>query len=188
MKVAIGSENEGKKEAVERAFKTLQDKLPTEPTDSFEFITVKVDSGVGKQPLTDDEGFRGAMTRANVAMQQGRKKVGYLDYAVGIEGSLSLILGKYWFHKTWAVVRSYDGLFGMGSGHSVRVPDAIFQLIKKNMELGEAIEELWSIPGARHNLGLIGIMTGGLIKRPEEDKAAVEMALSSILFVPIQLE
>ncbi len=80
MKVAIGSQNPTKVNAVKKAFEKVF------PNISWEFTGVDVPSGVADQPMTDRESISGATNRA----KQSLKKCN-ADFGVGIEGGMQMI-------------------------------------------------------------------------------------------------
>ena len=75
MKVAIGSKNPVKIEAVKEAFGKVW------PDQDFEFIGIEVPSGVPDQPMSDEESIKGATTRANNALDRLNA-----DFGIGLEG------------------------------------------------------------------------------------------------------
>ena len=58
MKIAVGSKNSAKLKAA----RTVVNKIF--PRDKIKVIAVEVDSGVSKQPKSDDEAIKGAINRA----------------------------------------------------------------------------------------------------------------------------
>jgi len=175
--VAVGSKRERKIEAVTLAFFRM---LPNElSSEEWIIVGVSADSGVGGQPLSEGDGVCGAINRAKAAL----KEVPEAEFAVGIEGALSLILGKYWLSRTCAAVINAEGQECIGLGPGVWVPPEISELIlHQGKELGEAVEEKSSIDNARYVFGHIGLMTRNVINRLDEDAMAVIMALAN--FVP----
>jgi len=93
MKVAVGSHNPIKIEAVRLAFETLW------PEKDWSVSAVKVSSGVSNQPMSDKEAIKGARNRAQEAIE---KEKAY--YGVGLEGGLQRI-GEHYFDCGWIVVR-----------------------------------------------------------------------------------
>lgn len=172
--VAIGSTKDIKRQAAEIAFSRM---LPNEfMAGEWKFVCVPVNSGIEEQPANDIQGACGAETRAYEAFN----KVPGAEFGVGIEGCITVISGRLWFHRTWAAVRSIGGI-GIGSGPSVWIPPELHEYIRKGDELGEAIEKTSKIPNARYTFGHIGLMTRNVVSRLDEEAMAVQMALAALL-------
>src|SRR3989344_4029632 len=92
MKVAVGSKNPVKIEAVKRAFEIIW------PEKKWDVLGVEVSSGVSNQPMSDLESIKGATTRAKRAIKALKA-----DFGVGLEGGLQKIK-KDWFDCGWIVV------------------------------------------------------------------------------------
>lgn len=71
MRVAIGSKNPAKINAVKNVFKD-------------EIISVDAESGVSEQPMSDEETIKGAINRAIQAAELGEAEIG-----IGLEGASS---------------------------------------------------------------------------------------------------
>jgi inosine/xanthosine triphosphatase len=92
MKVAVGSENPIKIEAVRLAFNTVW------PSKKCEILGVKVSSGVADQPMTNKESVKGATNRAKSAI-----KALNADFGVGLEGGIEKI-GSVWLEWGYMAV------------------------------------------------------------------------------------
>lgn len=171
--VAIGSAKDEKRQAARIAFSRM---LPNEfNTDEWKFVGVPVDSGYGRQPGNDIEGLCGAEVRACEALRVTGAEIG-----IGIEGCITVVYGRHWFSRTWAVARN-SGRTGIGSGPSIWIPPELHEYIKKGDELGEAIEKTSRIRNARYVFGHIGLMTRNVMSRLDEEVIAVQMALAALL-------
>lgn len=92
MKVAVGSTNPVKIEAVKDAFKKVWSEK------KWEVVGFAIPSGVSSQPKSDLESIKGATNRARGAFKKTKA-----DYAVGLEGGLSKI-NNLWFDTAWIVI------------------------------------------------------------------------------------
>lgn len=77
MLVVVGSTNPVKVKAVENMFREWRLHA--------EIRGMEIDSGVGDQPMSDEETIQGAINRANGALQSDPQAV----YGVGIEGGVT---------------------------------------------------------------------------------------------------
>ncbi|MBF8377426.1 DUF84 family protein [Alicyclobacillus mali] len=167
IRVALGSRNRAKREALERAlsaFNILGD-----------IECVDVPSGVRAQPMSDEETRRGAVERA----RRARAQTG-ADLGVGLEGGVEdtehgMML------VNWAAVAYEEDKVAVGGGLRMELPDEIAQGIRAGMELGDVMDAWVGKVGVRHGEGAIGILTGGLITRPAMFRDALICALASAL-------
>ncbi|OGE32184.1 hypothetical protein A2631_05730 [Candidatus Daviesbacteria bacterium RIFCSPHIGHO2_01_FULL_44_29] len=153
MKVAVGSKNPVKVEAVTIAFAKVW------PAENLEIEGVEVSSGVSAQPMSDKESIKGAINRARRAL----KLLG-ADFGVGLEGGIQKI-GNKWFDCGWLVVIDKQGRTGIGSTVRMSVPPVMVQLIKKGKELGEACDITFNRVNTKHAEGHFGLMTKNHITR-----------------------
>ena len=169
MKVAVGSENPVKIKAVSLAFQVVW------PEKSWEVTGVKVDSGVTKQPMSDIESITGARNRATRAL-----KIKETDFAVGLEGGLQELEGK-WFDSGWIVVRDKKGKEGIGSTIRIEMPVMMMDMIKTGKELGEVDDFFFQDTNTKQGIGHFGLMTKGALVRDEGYKDAVLVALTAFI-------
>lgn len=169
MKIAVGSQNPVKINAVKRAFKLVW------PKNKFEVIGVKVPSGVSDQPMSDKESIKGAKARAIRSMKEIKA-----DFGVGLEGGLQSI-GKLWFDCGWAVVIDRHGKEGIGSSARMLTPEKIMKLIRKGKELGEANDILFKTKFSKQAQGHFGLMTNSIVTRTDAYVDSFVFALSRFL-------
>lgn len=168
-KVAVGSKNPTKINAVKRAFaKVFPDK-------EWRIIGVDVSSGVSNQPKSATATIRGATNRATNAL-----KVEKADYSVGLEGGMQNIEG-VWFETGWAIVQDTQGTKGIGSSIHMRVPAALISLIEEGHELGSATDEVFKRKNSKKQEGFFGLMSNGNISRTSAYADAVISALTTFL-------
>jgi len=169
MKVAVGSENPVKIEAVKRAFGSVW------PNKNWHVSGTVISSGVADQPMSDEESIKGATQRARQAL-----RICKADYGVGLEGGLQKI-GKLWFDCGWMVVIDKKGRIGIGSSARIQVPAKIMKLIKDGKELGDVSDIVFKRKYSKQKEGYFGLMTKGAITRADGYKEGIVMALSRFL-------
>lgn len=169
MLVAVGSTNPTKIEPVHSVF-------------SHHFPTVKitgvsVTSGVSDQPMSEDEMYRGALTRAREAL----KHVTEAEYGVGIEGGLDH--HSYgWFEKSLVVIVNKNGEIGVGASGGLVLPKRVIDLILKDgKNLEEAVDELFGTKQIGEGIGMFGIFTNKVVTRSEGVRHGVAFALARFL-------
>lgn len=169
MKIAVGSINPAKLEAVKQAFKAVWfDK-------SWEVVGVEVKSGVSNQPMSDQESIKGARRRARKAL-----KLTKADFGVGIEGGLEKV-GKNWFDSGWVVVVSRKGQEGVASSIRMHTPPKMMKLVKKGKELGEVDDLVFKKQNSKQAEGHFGLMTKGVVSRTAGYKDGVVAALARFI-------
>jgi inosine/xanthosine triphosphatase len=150
MKIIIGSKNPAKIQAVQNAF--LNDYL---------FDMVDVPSGVSAQPFSDDETIKGAINRAENALQ-----IGNGDIAIGLEGGVNettygLML------CNWGALKLKGQPPFIAGGARILLPEGIALRIRNGEELGPVMEDYAQKQNVRKKEGAIGIFTNGKIDRIE---------------------
>lgn len=166
MKIAVGSTNPAKINAVKLAFASVW------PREVLEIIGVDVASGVSNQPMSDKESIRGATNRAKRALKKS-----LADFGVGLEGGLHKI-DKNWFDKGWMVVIDKKGQMGIGSSINMLTPPEMMRMIQEEkLELGEVNDLIFKRKNSKHAEGHFGLMTKNLITRTDAYKAALISAL-----------
>lgn len=166
MRVAVGSANPVKLQAVKLAFTSLF------PETQWEILPAIVPSGISDQPMSDLVSIKGARTRAKRAIALLRA-----DYGVGLEGGLQK-LGRQWFDCGWIVAVDKYGKEGIGSTIKIPTPVSFMRLIRKGIELGVANDLIFQTQNSKQKEGHFGIMTRGIITRTTGYRDGVIAALS----------
>jgi inosine/xanthosine triphosphatase len=168
MRVAIGTTNPSKVTAVERAFQSFF------PDADIEFVPIKVESGISDQPMSDEETLRGALTRAQNAMQAEDA-----DYGIGIEGGLQQV-GEYWLVGNIAAVVDRNGVSSAGASARVSLPKSIVPLVLAGTELNEAVHQLTQLKDNGKKGGVLGLLSKGAVTRSSACHDAILLALSGV--------
>jgi inosine/xanthosine triphosphatase len=169
MKVAVGSKNSVKINAVKDAFRLVF------PQKRWDVIGIDVESGVSNQPMSDRESIKGARNRAKKAL-----KILKADFGVGLEGGLHEIDGR-WFDNGWIAVIDKNGKEGFGSTVKMPTPEKLMELIHKGIELGVANDILFKRTNSKHAEGHFGIMTNNIITRTSGYRDGVVAALTRFI-------
>lgn len=166
--VSVGSTNRVKISAVETAFSRAF------PECKLDIRGFKAHSGVSDQPRSDTETKQGAANRARHAAKlwesQGGKPP---DFSVGLEGGVAeeptfstLGVGEDHLESfAWMAVANRRGQWGFARTASFQLPQAVAELVRGGLELGDADDKVFSRRGSKTQEGAVGILTHGLITR-----------------------
>ena len=160
MDVAVGSINQVKVAAV----RTVMEKVYGD----VRITAVDVQSGVPPQPF-EEQTHQGSVNRARAAL-------GDHDMAVGIEaGVFEMLDGLYDIQH--CTIISKDGRETYGHGSGFRYPDAIADLVRKGMTVGDAVKEVYGNIEIGKKQGAIGLLSNGLIDRKTLTEQSVTAAM-----------
>lgn len=152
LKIAIGTTNPTKVNAVKEAFGNLI---------SAEFQAFSVASGVSEQPLSDDETITGAINRANAARLECEATIG-----IGLEGGVVSTKMGYFLCNWGAIVDERNEPIVAG-GSRILLPTELGEQVFNGKELGVVMDEYTNQHNVRQNEGAIGIFTSGYVNRTE---------------------
>ncbi|MCM3125561.1 MULTISPECIES: DUF84 family protein [unclassified Mesobacillus] len=151
MKVAVGSKNPAKINAVKAAF---------QGTD-YEIVSIDAESGVSDQPMSDEETIRGAVNRAIEAAEKGEAGIG-----IGLEGGVQQTpYGLMLCNWGALAVKGMEPI--IAGGARIPLPDEVAQQLLAGSELGPVMDDYAKKQNVRKNEGAIGIFTNGQIDRSE---------------------
>ena len=162
MKIVVGSKNPVKVGAVEESFKRYWSEC--------EVIGMEVSSGVGEQPMSEEETINGAINRAKASMKSG-------DFGVGIEGGVSTINHKM-FECAWVAIIDRSGTLGLSGGLYFELPGKIAREIRNGGELGPLMDKFTGKANVKQGSGAIGIFSKGELDRKG---AYVQIVLSALI-------
>ncbi|MFQ6076893.1 MAG: DUF84 family protein, partial [Candidatus Bathyarchaeia archaeon] len=127
LRVAVGSGNPVKVEAVRRAFSNYFREL--------EVLPVEVRSGVSGHPFGQDV-VKGAVNRALKAQREADA-----DFGVGLEGGTVEYSGRV-FNCGWCAVVDRGGGVHLGSSGWWECLPSVYDELRRGRELGEVIDEI----------------------------------------------
>ena len=168
MLIAVGSTNKTKTTPVKEIF--------AKHFKNVVVRSVKVDSGVDDQPLTDEEMYQGALNRAQAALVQ----VKAARYGVGIEGGLHR-RSYGWFEHSLVVIVDRKGKIGVGASGGLVLPQRVINRIHKGETLEQAIDTLFGTKEIGKGIGMFGLMTNGVVTRTSGVAHGVAFALARFL-------
>ena len=146
---------------------------PLAPGCTVEGITVP--TGVSAQPLGDDQTRQGARTRARGALEMSDA-----DVAFGLEGGVEFNGDQPWL-LSWAAAVDRDGRSGEASGLRMPLPPSTASKLRAGVELGDVIDELFTMHLSKQQAGAVGLLTDGFVSRTDAFADLVAMACAPML-------
>ncbi|EKE01426.1 MAG: protein of unknown function DUF84 [uncultured bacterium] len=170
MKIAVGTNNQGKIEAVKIALANYQNFA------NADIVGIKAESLVSSQPIGLDEIISGAKNRSKHAKEDSGA-----DLGIGLESGIFLVPYTKSDYMDTTACAIYDGKdFHLGLSSCFEYPK---QMIKKIIEKGKEISEIALELGFsedkkfHHSQGMIGVLTKGIVTRINYSEQAVHMAI-----------
>jgi len=162
-RVAVGSSNPAKVDAVGRAFDEL------DPHD-HEIVTAEV-AGAPDQPWSEAATRTGAIARARAAAESASG-----DWGIGLEGGLceddiGLLV------TSWIAALHTDGGVGLARTAAFYLPNGIAAHVRAGHELAEAWRLAHGVDGIGRGGGTVGRLTGGRVDRARLYTEAVVIAV-----------
>lgn len=160
--IAIGSTNPVKIAAVRAVL--------TRVFPHAKFTGITAPSGVPAQPWGDEQTRLGAFNRAVNALAQSGA-----DFGFGLEGGV-IETPAGLMTCAWGAMVDEMGRAGFGGGVKMLLPPAVAEQVRRNGELGPAMDRLVNQRDTKRGLGAVGILTGGLSTRQTAYEQLVAMA------------
>lgn len=171
LKVALGSEQLPKVEAVKSAFAKIY------PSEEIEIIAKKVSSDVDDQPRGVEETSKGAYNRAHNLIKMGIKA----DFYLGIEGGVWLnnVLDQERFFLIGAIYVTNGQIDSLAYSEAIELPEyAKIEIMTKKRELAPVAEEMFSKLNVRGTNGTVGELTNDLLPRTQAFENGILMAMA----------
>jgi len=168
--IAAGTRNPGKIEAVKRALE------PYSKLQSYEVQgCAGIESGVSDQPMSLEETTRGAKNRAHRARQAKDAELG-----IGMESGLFEVDGKL-FDICACAIDDGEHLH-VGYSCAWELPTKVAELVRSGKDLTQAFNgaELCNDPEIGDKGGVLALMTGNRITRPDYTVQSVQMAVLTL--------
>lgn len=145
-KLYVGTKNKAKISAVLEVFK------------DFEVIPMEGESGVSRQPLSEEETINGAKNRAKSLP---------LGYRLGLEAGVTKINGICFLINFGVLIDPNDKEYFAG-GTYLPLPDFVGEkLYSEDVELKEVMEEYTGIMNINHFGGAISVFTNDQVQRKD---------------------
>jgi len=170
MEIIVGSKNEPKRQAVERAFSKVF------PNQTLQIQTVETDSGVSSHPLSGSESLQGALNR----MEQAYLSRPEADYFAGIEGGLLEVDGRA-RELGWVAIKNNIGQTHIGLSAGIELSGKLLEAVKNGHELSRVLHENHGLKDVGKANGFYGLTTDDLITRVDAYADAVVFALAPFL-------
>lgn len=168
MRIAVGTRNKGKLEAVKQAA-AFVDRL-----EDSEITGYTIESGVSDQPYGLEETFAGALTRANQTLLQSD-----VSLAVGLEGGVYELGGRLLDIGIVCVV-GRTGVRGMATSSGLALPASVASDIRSGIELSDALETRYGV-NTIASRDCSGFLTDGYFTVVEYYKQPTILALKDYL-------
>ncbi|WP_342543229.1 DUF84 family protein [Paenisporosarcina sp. FSL H8-0542] len=168
MKIAIGTKNQAKVNAVENICSSL--------LENVDFFSVSVPSNVSDQPIGDEETLLGAKNRAWLAFKESQAEISF-----GLEGGVKEINGQL-FVCNWGVLHTKTGQQFIAGGAQIPLPAEVAEPIRIGEELGPVMESYTKQVGIRHKEGAVGVFTNGLVNRSVMFEHIVKLLIGQYLY------
>lgn len=168
MKIAIGTKNQAKVQAVEIVCASY--------LETFNIFPLSVPSNVSAQPIGDEETLLGAMNRASLALNESQA-----DLSFGLEGGVKELNGQL-FVCNWGVLHTKDGQQFIAGGAQIPLPEEVAAAIRKGQELGPVMDAYTKQVGIRHKEGAVGVFTKGLINRGDMFEHIVKLLIGQYFY------
>ena len=174
--VALGSRSPAKLSAVAAAFALVGERLTAAGHEPFELRLegVNAASGVADQPWGEADTRQGALNRAEAALAARPAA----QLALGIEAGVVEEPGWPLWTFAWIVVLGRDGARSAARSATFAVPEQLAAGVRSGLELGDALDAAYGLQRAKDGPGAVGVLTGGLVDRPELYRTAVLLALT----------
>lgn len=174
MKIAVGTQNKGKIEAVRQALINYAGYCYAN------IVGCVVESGVNNQPIGLDETISGAKNRARLAYESLTS-----DFGIGLESGIFLVPHTKSDYMDTTACAIYDGQqYHLGLSSCFEYPK---EMIKKILNDGKEVSDIALELGFaqdrsfREDGGMIGILTKGVIPRIKYTEQAVHTAMIHLL-------
>lgn len=167
MRIAVGSKNPTKVEAVRR--------ILVQAFGDVQVVGVNVSSGVPEQPLGEQETRQGALNRARAALQAEQA-----DLGLGLEGGV-VFTAQGAFTMGWVAIVDGAGRVGLSQSPWLPLPPAVAEAIGAGQELGPVMDRLTGQQNTKQHGGAVGILTKGLFDRQAAWELSVACALAPFL-------
>jgi inosine/xanthosine triphosphatase len=176
LKVAVGSKNPVKVGAARSVMERVvaEGLLP-----GITGVTVEgleVPSGVSDQPVGDEETRRGALSRAQAALDG----LNGAHFGVGLEGGILKLAGEV-YTCAWCVIVDRSGNISAGSGLVMPLPPPIVRDLEAGFELGDATDRLFEVKHSKQAGGALGYLSKNLRSRQDAYESIFTYSLVKFL-------
>ena len=181
-RLMLGSRNGAKIRGVQAAFEGLQATLQGPDLKSPESWTCQVETGVSEEPWGFPATIQGAQNRARAAYESlgsPAALAGTVTLGIGVESGVIDVTPTAFTLYNFDVCCLFDGdydYFGISPGFEY--PRRLVRDIFLHRQPFQAARQyITTSPDIERQGGIVGVLAGGLIDRPEMTRLATHMAL-----------
>lgn len=182
--IMLGSTNEAKIRGVQRALADLRASIQGPDLSCLETWTCKAESGVRDEPLGFPMTIEGAQNRAYAAYQRLARKADMSSSAtvmlgMGIESGFVEIAPTIFTLYNFDVCALFDGQqYYLGISPGFEYPRQLVQNIFLHRQpFQQARQYITTSANVERQSGIIGVIAGSLVDRPEMTRLATRLAL-----------
>ena len=140
----------------------------------FEVVSISVNSGVDKQPKSDEETIQGAINRALSLPSDGLR--------MGLEAGVTIHQDRLYLIN-WGALIDQDGKIFTAGGTRIELPKYVKdKIFNEGEELADVMGEVFKDSDIRKKQGAIGIYTCGLVNRKDIFTHIVKLLYGQYLF------
>ena len=181
-RVMLGSRNDAKVRGVQAAFDGLRAALQGPDLKSPEAWTCQVETGVNEEPWGFPATVQGSQNRARAAfehLETENAPPGCVAFGIGVESGFIEVTPAAFTLYNFDVCCLFDGscdYFGISPGFEY--PRRLVRDIFLHRQPFQAARQyITAMPDIERQGGIVGVLAGGLIDRPEMTRLAAHMAL-----------
>lgn len=182
--IMLGSTNEAKIRGVQDAFADLREAIDGPDLSALKTWTCNVESGVCDEPLGFPMTIEGAQNRAYAAYRclvqaADTSAPTAIKLGVGVESGFIEIAPTTFTLYNFDVCALYDGqhyYLGVSPGFEYP-PQLVRNIFLHRQPFQQARQYITTVANVERQAGIVGVIAGGLVDRPEMTRLATRLAL-----------
>jgi inosine/xanthosine triphosphatase len=182
-RLMLGTTNEAKIRGVQAACEGLREAIHLPDLSQPTTWTTPVDSGVDDHPLGFAMTVAGAQNRAQAAYDQltqstGSPKLGHVMMGIGVESGFIDVDANLFTLYNFDVCALFDGAhYFLGISPGFEYPRRlVHNIFHHRQPFQEARQYITATPDVERQAGLVGVIAGGLVDRPEMTHLCTRLA------------
>ncbi len=182
----LGTKNAAKIHGVQAAFTDVREVLQAPDLSLLDTWTCQVDTGVSDEPWGFASTVQGAQNRAQVAYARlmsrqapGPAPAGHVALGIGVESGFIDVTPVTFTLYNFDVCALFDGQsYYLGISPGFEYPRRLVRNIFLHRQpFQQARQYITTTANVEQQAGLVGVLAGGLIDRPEMTRLATRLAL-----------
>jgi inosine/xanthosine triphosphatase len=182
-RLMLGTTNEAKIRGVQAACEALRDAIHLPDLSQPTTWTVQVESGVDDHPLGFAMTVTGAQNRAQAAYDQlirftGSHKPDHVMMGLGVESGFIDVDASLITLYNFDVCALFDGThYFLGISPGFEYPRRlVHNIFHHRQPFQEARQYISAAPDVERQMGIVGVIAGGLVDRPEMTRLCTRLA------------